>query len=124
MRLSAQLLHDVKAAVGQGPQSLQVQDGPRTVQCELVQSEPLAATLTELRLDTAELAGVSMSQLEAASRDLTSRVTYLLEPIAPIEIDADSCTVQMRSNPPQQDDNGCRYYELLLRRGGSASLCR
>jgi len=30
----------------------------------------------------------------------------------------------MRSNPPQRDDNASRYYELLLRRGGSIALCR
>jgi hypothetical protein len=48
----------------------------------------------------------------------------LLEPIAPIETDAQGCTVQMRSNPPQKDDNAWRYYELLIRRGGSIALCR
>jgi hypothetical protein len=51
-------------------------------------------------------------------------VNYLLEPIAPIETDAQGCSVQMRSNPPHKDDNGARYYELLLRRGGSACLSR
>ena len=45
-------------------------------------------------------------------------------PIAPIELDAQGCSVQMRSNPPQKDDNGRRYYELLIRRGGSIALCR
>jgi hypothetical protein len=30
----------------------------------------------------------------------------------------------MRSNPPQKDDNAYRYYELLIRRGGSVALCR
>jgi hypothetical protein len=30
----------------------------------------------------------------------------------------------MRSSPPQRDDNGTRYYELLVRRGGELSLRR
>ena len=27
-------------------------------------------------------------------------------------------------NPPQQDDDGTSYYELLVRRGGQLALCR
>ena len=30
----------------------------------------------------------------------------------PIEIDAAACVVQLRSNPPQRDDDGRSYYEL------------
>jgi hypothetical protein len=47
-----------------------------------------------------------------------------MEPISPIEIDAQACVVQMRSNPPQRDDDGRTYFELLVRRGGEISLCR
>jgi hypothetical protein len=32
--------------------------------------------------------------------------------------------MQLRSNPPQRDDDGRTYYELLVRRGGEISLCR
>jgi hypothetical protein len=84
----------------------------------------LAVTVEALALETPELAGATAAQLQAASRDLAARVNYLLEPIAPIETDATGCSVQMRSNPPQRDDNAFRYYELLLRRGGSIELAR
>lgn len=124
MSLASKLLTELRASVGQAGLTISVAEGPRVVRCEVVQCEALAATIDELRLETPELAGATIAQLEAASKALASRVNYLLEPIAPIEIDADGCTVQMRSNPPQHDDNGWRYYELLLRRGGSAALCR
>jgi hypothetical protein len=124
MSLTAKLLQELQAHVGQTGQSLSVCEGPRTARCEAALCEQLAVTLTDLALETPELAGASIAQLEAASRDLAARVNYLLEPIAPIETDATGCTVQMRSNPPQKDDNGYRYYELVLRRGGSAALCR
>jgi hypothetical protein len=75
-------------------------------------------------LEAPELARATPFELQAASADLAKRVNYLMEPIAPIELDADGCSVQMRSNPPQKDDNGRRYYELLIRRGGSIALCR
>ena len=35
-----------------------------------------------------------------------------------------SCVVQLRSNPPQHDDDGRSYYELLVRRGGEIALTR
>jgi hypothetical protein len=31
---------------------------------------------------------------------------------------------QLRSSPPQRDDDGRSYYELTVRRGGEISLCR
>ena len=75
-------------------------------------------------LESSELANVEMAQLQAASQSLCDRVNYLLEPISPIETDTDSCVVQMRSTPPQQNESGHSYYELFLRRGGSIALYR
>ncbi len=124
MSLSAKMLAGLQAAIGQRHQCLSVVDGPRSVRCDADECDPLAVTLINLSLDTAELASVTAFELQAASADLAKRVNYLLEPIAPIELDAQGCSVQMRSNPPQRDDNGRRYYELLIRRGGSIALCR
>jgi hypothetical protein len=124
MTLSAKLLGSLKAANGQRHQSLSVADGQRSVRCNADECDPLAVTVIDLVLETPELASATAFELQAASADLAKRVNYLLEPIAPIELDAQGCSVQMRSNPPQQDDNGRRYYELLLRCGGSIALCR
>ncbi len=124
MSLSSQLLADLRSATGQGAQSFAIVDGARTIHCRALQCDLLAATIDELTLETIELAAASVAQLQAASQSLAHRVNYLLEPIAPIETDSQGCSVQMRSNPPQRDDNASRYYELLLRRGGSIALCR
>ncbi|BBO32362.1 hypothetical protein [Lacipirellula parvula] len=124
MSLSSQLLAELRNAIGQGSQSFSITAGTRTIHCRAIQCEPFAATIDELTLETAELAGASVAQLQTASQSLAQRVNYLLEPIAPIETDSQGCSVQMRSNPPQRDDNASRYYELLLRRGGSIALCR
>lgn len=124
MTLSAKLLSGLRAAIGQRHQSLSAADGQRTVRCNADECDPLAATIIDLVLETPELGSATAFELQAASAELAKRVNYLMEPIAPIELDAQGCTVQMRSNPPQKDDNGRRYYELLLRRGGSIALCR
>jgi hypothetical protein len=75
-------------------------------------------------LRTDKLAGATMDQLRKLSDRLTKRLTYLLEPIGALEADAESCTVQLRSSPPQKGEDGSSYYELLVRRGGEISLCR
>jgi len=94
------------------------------LRCEVDQCDPMAAAVYELVLETNELAHVEIAKLQQASQSLSDRVNYLLEPIAPIETDVDRCVVQMRSSPPQQNDTGRFYYELLLRRGGSIALVR
>ena len=124
MTLSAKLLCELNARVGQANQSFVVYDGPRCVRCAFDQCDRLAVTLAELQLETTELATTTVAQLQAASQELSTRLNYLLEPVAPIETDAQGCIVQMRSSPPQKDDNGRRYYELTLRRGGAVALCR
>lgn len=124
MSLASQLVNELRAGAGQAPRSIVVAQGPRIMQCQALQCDSLAVTLHSLTLETQELAGATVDQLKAASQDLAARVNYLLEPIAPIEADAEGCTVQMRSKPPAKDDDGRRYYELLLRRGGSAALTR
>jgi hypothetical protein len=65
-----------------------------------------------------------VSTLKQVADRLSQRLTYLLEPITAVEIDADGCAIQLRSNPPQKDDNGANYYELLVKRGGLISLSR
>jgi len=122
--LSAQLLRELSAVLGQPHPSVRAVEGQRTAICHADECNALAVTVFDLVLETPELASATPFELQAASAALAKRVNYLLEPIAPIETDAQGCTVQLRSNPPQHDDNGWRYYELLVRRGGSVALCR
>ncbi|HYO25807.1 MAG TPA: hypothetical protein VEQ85_12770 [Lacipirellulaceae bacterium] len=124
MSLSSELLSQLRSAAGQRHQSLRASAGPRVVRVQADECQTFAATVLDMVLETPELSSITPFELQAASAALAQRVNYLLEPIAPIELDAQGCTVQMRSNPPQQDDNGRRYYELVIRRGGSIALCR
>jgi hypothetical protein len=97
---------------------------PRKLSCDVVERNPLAVSFNILRLTTAELASASAADLERLGKALSDRLTYLMEPIAPIEIDAQACILQLRSNPPQRDDDGRSYYELTVRRGGEIALVR
>jgi hypothetical protein len=107
-----------------GPATVTVVSPPRRLCCETVERDSLAVSFTQLRLATPELAAAKAPELERIGKALAEKLTYLMEPIAPIEIDAAACIVQLRSNPPQRDDDGRSYYELLVRRGGEISLAR
>ena len=88
------------------------------------ENHSLAVAFQTLRVTTPELANASSDSLERMAKALSERLTYLMEPIRPIEIDADACIAQLRSSPPQSDDDGRSYYELTVRRGGEISLHR
>jgi hypothetical protein len=107
-----------------GPATVAVNDAPRHLSCDVVERNSLAVSINQLRLATDELASADASELERIGKALAGRLTYLMEPIAPIEIDAAACVVQLRSSPPQRDDDGRSYYELTVRRGGEIALTR
>ena len=101
-----------------------VSDANGNVACELVAVDGIGCAFNQLTYHTSRLADASLDQLRAVSEDLSRRLCYLLEPIRPLEIDEDRCQIQMRSNPPQKDEQGNSYYELLVEKGGLISLCR
>lgn len=104
--------------------TLAVDEGPRQLTCDISERNALAVSFDRLRLATSELAGATPADLERIGKSLSERLTYLMEPISPIELDAQACIVQLRSSPPQRDDDGRSYYELTVSRGGNIALSR
>ncbi len=107
-----------------GPQALEISAGGSRLLAELDECDRLACAVRRFTLLTDRLADADVERLRKISQALSSRLTYLLEPIGAVEIDADSCTLQMRSTQPQKDDDGTSYYELLVRRGGEIGVLR
>jgi hypothetical protein len=112
------------AAFSQECRTLEAADAACRLSAKLVALDALALAFEHLTLTSQPLARAPIDQLTKVADALSKRLTYLLEPISPIEVDADQCVVQLRSNPPQKEDNGTRYYELLVRHGGEISLRR
>jgi hypothetical protein len=104
-------------------QLIAVAPGER-LHCELTTLDRVGCEFTRFALSADRLSHASMEELKRVSEALAARLTYLLEPIKPIEQDADQCVVQMRSVPPQREADVTSYYEVLVRRGGELSLCR
>lgn len=124
MILQSRLGQELTRLGSGGTATVTVDVPPRTLTCEVAERNPLAVSFDGLRLQTSELATATVDDLKRISTTLSQRLTYLMEPISPIEVDALECIVQMRSNPPQKDDDGRSYYELTVRRGGEISLVR
>jgi hypothetical protein len=104
--------------------ALAIDEAPRQLTCDITERNSLAVSFNDLRLTTSELANATTDELSRIGKALSDRLTYLMEPIAPIELDAEACIVQLRSNPPQRDDDGRSYYELIVARGGHIALKR
>lgn len=124
MTLQKQFEQELFALKTTSGTTMNVGVAPRRIRCEIIESNPLATSFSALCLSTTELDGASVQQLQRISQSLASRLTYLMEPISPIEVDAEACVVQLRSTPPQKDDDGHCYYELIVRRGGEIALGR
>jgi hypothetical protein len=105
-------------------QTLAAQDSGQRFHCELSALDTMSCAFTSFVLESDRLAPAAIEELRRVAETLSARLTYLLEPIQPIEVDPDHCVVQMRSNPPQRDETRTSYYELLVARGGVLSLCR
>jgi hypothetical protein len=115
-------LKRIQAVTGRG--LLQVQTPGGRIEADLVGVDAIGCAFQTLAYTTDKLANSTLDELKGISQALTARLTYLLEPIGLVEADADRCSVQLRSSPPQKNDDGTSYYELMVRRGGHITLSR
>ncbi len=115
-------LKRIQAVTGRG--LLQVQTADGSVEADLVAVDAIGCSFQTLGYTTDRLAHATLEQLKEISQSLIARLTYLLEPIGLVEADADRCSVQLRSSPPQKGDDGTSYYELMVRKGGDVTLSR
>ncbi|MBI2825301.1 MAG: hypothetical protein HYX69_11505 [Planctomycetia bacterium] len=120
------LVEEVRAALAAGAagQRIEAREASQEFTCDLAAIDSLACAFTSFALATDRLAGATPDELKRLGEKLSARLTYLLEPISPVEIDHGECVVQMRSSPPQRDEDRTSYYELVIRRGGALRLCR
>src|SRR4051812_29920360 len=104
--------------------TLQLEIDGRQVIAELLELNALACAFRTLSVFLPELKSADIHRLEAIGSRLSKNLTYLLEPIQPIEIDADQCIVQMRSAPPSVSEESTSYYELVVKKPGQIALIR
>jgi hypothetical protein len=111
-----QELQRIRAAGSGGSLTATAPNG--RLECDMAGVDAIGCSAERFAFRTGRLAGSSLEDLKKIGEDLSRRVTYLLEPIAIIEIDAEGITVQLRSNPPSQDGGVTSYYELNINQDG------
>lgn len=116
MDLNQQLQQQLSPLVG-GPATVTASTGGLKVVCGLASVDSLGVLVERLELQAARLEGLTTERLREIADELARRVRYLLEAIAPIEADAEGCSVQMRSVPPYRKENVTSYYEVLVTAG-------
>jgi len=115
-------LKRIQAVSGRG--LLQVDAPAGRVEADLLAVDAIGCSFQTLGYSTDRLSSATLEELKSISQALTAKLTYLLEPIGLVEADADRCSVQLRSSPPQKGEDGTSYYELMVRRGGDITLSR
>jgi hypothetical protein len=120
--LTSQFEQALRHAVA--PATLQIDEADDRVVCRVEELDSIGGAMLELRLETPRLASVSTDQLSKLGSELAAKLNYLMEPIAPIEVDADRCTMQLRSRPPRKSEASTSYFEVLVTAGGSIALVR
>jgi hypothetical protein len=111
-----QELKRIRAAGGGGSLTADAPNG--RLECDLASVDAIGCAVDQFAFHTGRLSGATLEKLKKIGEDLSRRVTYLLEPIAIIEIDAEGITVQLRSSPPSQENGVTTYYELALNQDG------
>jgi hypothetical protein len=124
LRIRADAVLSSIASFQDGEWLVECDDAGCALRCRLTALDTLGCAFQSFEVQSDALSSASMDRLRQVAEALSRRLTYLLEPISPIEVDAEQCVVQLRSNPPQKDENGTSYYELLVAAGGRLSLCR
>ncbi len=124
LRSQAETALNAIAAFSQGTQPIDCDAAGQRFHSELTALDTLACAFQRFDLTATALGAASMDRLKQVAEALARRLTYLLEPISPVEVDAQQCVIQLRSNPPQRGETGSSYYELLVARGGRLSLVR
>lgn len=103
-----------------------VVDNGLTLEIDFLAIDTLGCAFEQLALTVPALQGAAFDRFKAWAQNLSQRITYLLEQIAPLEFDESAGEVLIRSSPPDQLPDGTQYYEILLQSqaGGRFTLRR
>lgn len=93
-------------------------DGLPIVQLELADLDRYSAALHRVTVgapfDAPASHAAAQAQLNNIAQAVIEHLDYLEEPLAVVESDAGAGISQVRSNPPQRDENELSYWEVVL----------
>jgi hypothetical protein len=106
------------------PCSVTVEDGPNRLTLSLTALDTVGVAFDSLEFLATDRTDWSSDALRAWGDRLAARVTYLLEPLKVIEIDAGGGEVQIRSQAPTARAQQRGFYEVRLFKQGALRMER
>jgi hypothetical protein len=106
------------------PCTVSVEAGPNRLTLDLTALDTVGVAFDSLEFATTDRTEWSSEALNRWGQRLAERVTYLLEPLKVLEIDAGGGEVQIRSTTPTPRAEQRGFYEVRLRKNGTLRLER
>lgn len=106
------------------PCEVTVEEGAHRLTLNLSAVDTVGVGLDSLEFATTSRPEWTVPELRAWGERLAARVTYLMEPLKILEIDATDGEVHLRSQSPTARDDRRGYYEVRLYRQGSLRMER
>ncbi len=107
-----------------GPGAVTATEGPHHLLLHLTVASAVGVAFDALEFSTDDAPDRSAVDLRAWGDRLAARLTYLMEPLVVIEVDAEGGEAELRSKSPTTRDEVRAYYEVRLRREGTLHLRR
>lgn len=105
------------------PATVQASDAQGvTVSVDVTAIDSMSCEFSELQVFVPSLQNSAFDKLKEWARDLSQRITYLLEQIGPLEFDPNKGQVLIRSTPPHRLSSGTQYYEIMLSSSGNGTF--
>ena len=100
-------------------------EGPHRLTLHLTAAGPVGLAFDAPRIRRGPTGrSCSADALRAWGDRLAARVTYLMEPLVVLEVDAEGGEAELRSQTPSSRDQARTYYEIQLHRAGLLHLRR
>jgi hypothetical protein len=106
------------------PCTVAVEDGANRLTLNLTALDTVGVAFDQLEFVTTDRQDWSSEALNGWGQRLAARVTYLLEPLKVLEIDAGGGEVQIRSQAPTARADQRGFYEVRLHKQGILRLER
>ena len=106
------------------PCTVTIEDAPHRVTMHLTALDTVGVAFTSIEFATTSRAEWTSEALSEWGNRLSSRITYLMEPLKVLEIDAGGGEVQIRSQTPTAREAERGYYEMRLFRQGMLRMQR
>ncbi len=126
MTLSRKIADAVDALPSGGPlpRLIEAEAGPSRLSLNLTAHGPVGLAFDGLDYASADRIDLSSDALRSWGERLAARLTYLMEPLVVLEVDAQAGEAELRSQAPTPRGDRRSFYEVRLRREGSLRLQR